>query len=131
GRYRQLLDFVVAEEGRRQREEADEEEEKVVQPEQSPIRTPDVVERDMVADPEHGNRDEAECVDEDAHEDGIAVRERLNRLTRDVRNGEAQPKDCHDRSEDAVRERFDHILLETSDRDALRAHGSYMRSTTW
>src|SRR5207249_2856225 len=106
-RDRQLLDFVVAEEGRRQREEADEEEEKVVQPDQSPIRTPDVVERDMVADPEHGNRDEAECVDEDAHEDGIAVRERLNRLTRDVRNGEAQPKDRHDRSEDAVRERFD------------------------
>src|SRR5216117_2506366 len=122
-RDRQLLDFVVAEEGRRQREEADEEEEKVVQPDQSPIRTPDVVERDMVADPEHGNRDEAECVDEDAHDDGIAVRERLNGLTRDVRNGEAQPKDCHDRSEDAVRERFDPRLPESRDGAALRAHG--------
>src|SRR5438132_966620 len=114
-RDRQLLDFVVAEEGRRQREEADEEEEKVVQPDQSPIRTPDVVECDVMADPEHGNRDEAECIDQDAHDDGIAVWERLNGLTGDVRNGEAQPKDRHDRSEDAVRKRLDPRLPQSRD----------------
>src|SRR5438309_11713087 len=77
----------------------------------------------MMADPEHGNRDEAESVDEDAYEDGIAVRERLNRLTRDVRDGEAQPKDRHDGSKDAVRKRFDPRLPESRDGAALRAHG--------
>src|SRR5207237_5667536 len=74
-------------------------------------------------DPENGNRDEAEGVDEDPYEDGIAVRQRLNRLTRDVRNGEAQPEDRHDGSEDAVRERFDPRLPQSRDGAALRAHG--------
>src|SRR5256712_14214008 len=54
-----LLERVMSQEGRREREQADEEEEGIVEPDERPIRALHDLESDVMTDPEDSDRDEA------------------------------------------------------------------------
>ena len=74
-----LLEVVSAEQRRRQREQAHEQEEEVGQPDEGPVRAPNVVESNMVPNPKDPEHDEAERVDQDGRGDCREIGQRLVR----------------------------------------------------
>jgi len=118
-----LLERVVSQEGRREREQADEQEEGIVEPDERPIRALHDLESNMMTDPEDPDRDEAERVRQDSRHDVLKGRELLICRARDVRDGQAEPEDRHHGSEDAIRQGLDPRLPQSGDGASSRAHG--------
>src|SRR5437870_2568552 len=119
----QLLEGVMAEKGRREREQTDEEEEGVVEPNERPIRAFHDLESNMMTDPEDPDRDEAQRIGQDSCHDVLEGRELLVCGACDVRDGQAESKDRHDGSKDSVREGLDPGLPESGDGASTCAHG--------
>src|SRR2546428_2121640 len=113
----------MSEKRRRKREQTDEEEEGVVQPDERPIGPLYDLKSNMMTDPEDPDRDEAKRVGQDCRHDVLECRELLVCGARDVRDGQAESKDCHHGSKDSVREGLDPCLPESGNGACTRAHG--------
>src|SRR5438445_4705324 len=113
----------MSEKRRRKREQTDEEEEGVVQPDERPIGPLYDLKSNMMTDPEDPDGDEAQRVGQDSRHDVLECRELLVCGACDVRDGQAESKDCHHRSEDAILQGLDPRLPEAGDGASARAHG--------
>src|SRR5438094_512012 len=118
-----LLERVMSQEGRREREQADEEEERIVEPDERPTRALHDLESDVMTDPEDADGDEAERVRQDSRHDVLEGWELLVCGACDVRDRQAEPEDGHHGSEDAVRQGLDPRLPQARDGASSRAHG--------